>query len=49
MGVETTLGHILDEDEARERREKEEANQAELALLTVDMGGLSLSSAEQAV
>ncbi|RYO82165.1 hypothetical protein DL764_009650 [Monosporascus ibericus] len=42
VGVETTLGHILGEDEARKRRKKEEAKQAELGLLTVNMGRLKL-------
>ena len=39
--VEMIPGHILDEGEAQKRRE-EEASQAELALLTTNLGGLKL-------
>ena len=42
VGIERTLGHILDEEETQKIREKEEADQAELASLAVHLGDLRI-------
>jgi len=42
VGIERTLGYILDEEETQKRREKEEADQAELASLAVHLGDLRI-------